>query len=113
MTRKIGPMEIQSWHRCLVFCHHLISLFARASTFGGIVTPICFAVFRLITSSKFVGCSTGRSAVRADSRQIRFQISFTDFQNVRFHFWPFSYVNSHTFLLNNLLPTAGSELRAV
>jgi hypothetical protein len=41
---------------------HLISLFARASNSGGIVTPIFFAVFRLITSSNFVGCSTGRSA---------------------------------------------------
>ena len=30
--------------------------------FGGIVRPICFAVFRLITNSNFVGCSTGRSA---------------------------------------------------
>jgi len=34
---------------------HLISLFARTSTSGGIVTPICFAVFRLITSSNFIG----------------------------------------------------------
>ena len=41
---------------------HLISLFARASTSGAIVTPICFAVFRLMMSSNFVGCSTGRSA---------------------------------------------------
>ena len=29
---------------------------------GGIVTPRAFAVFRLITSSNFMGCSTGRSA---------------------------------------------------
>jgi hypothetical protein len=41
---------------------HLITLSARASTFGGIVRPICFAAFKLITSSNFVGCSTGRSA---------------------------------------------------
>src|SRR5262249_8889496 len=47
---------------------HLISLFARASTSGGIVRPICFAVFRLITSSNFVGCSTGRSAGLAPFR---------------------------------------------
>ena len=33
---------------------------ARASTFGGIVRPICFAVFKLITNSNFVGCSTGK-----------------------------------------------------
>jgi hypothetical protein len=32
---------------------------ARASTDCGIVSPSAFAVFRLITSSNFVGCSTG------------------------------------------------------
>src|SRR5262245_37724028 len=49
---------------CLVpnACFHLITLSALASTFGGIVRPICFAVLRLMTSSNFVGCSTGRSA---------------------------------------------------
>src|SRR5262245_3084739 len=47
---------------------HLISLFARASTSGAIVTPICFAVFRLITNSNFVGCSTGKSAGLAPFR---------------------------------------------
>src|SRR5262249_47791328 len=47
---------------------HLISLFARASSSGGIVRPICFAVLRLITSSNFVGCSTGRSAGLAPFR---------------------------------------------
>jgi hypothetical protein len=41
---------------------YLITLSAFASTLGGIVSPICFAVFRLITSSNFAGCSTGRSA---------------------------------------------------
>src|SRR5690242_21228909 len=41
---------------------HLMTLSARARTLGGIVRPICFAVFKLITSSNFVGCSTGRSA---------------------------------------------------
>ena len=40
---------------------HRITLSAHASTFGGIVRPIYFAVFRLITSSNFVGCSTGRA----------------------------------------------------
>src|SRR5262245_57011535 len=42
--------------------NHLITLSALASTFGGIVRPICFAAFRLITNSNFVGCSTGKSA---------------------------------------------------
>ena len=41
---------------------HLITLSARASTFGGIVSPICLAAFRLMINSNFVGCSTGRSA---------------------------------------------------
>src|SRR5262245_16111510 len=50
--------SIQSWHRSLVVFHHLINLVARASTSGGIVRPICFAVFKLITNSNFVGCST-------------------------------------------------------
>jgi hypothetical protein len=54
--------SVQSWNRPFVFFAHLITLSARANTFGGIVRPICFAVFRLITSSNFVGCSTGMSA---------------------------------------------------
>jgi hypothetical protein len=41
---------------------HLITLSARANTFGGIVTPICFAAFKLITNSNFVACCTGKSA---------------------------------------------------
>ena len=41
---------------------YLINLFARASSSGGIVRPICFAVLRLMMNSNFVGCSTGRSA---------------------------------------------------
>ena len=40
---------------------HLTTLSARASTFGGIVRPICFAVLRLIMNSNFVGCSMGSS----------------------------------------------------
>jgi hypothetical protein len=38
-----------------------MTLSARASTLGGIVMPICLAVFRLITSSNFVGCSNQAS----------------------------------------------------
>jgi hypothetical protein len=38
-----------------VVADYLITLSARASTFGGIVRPICLAVLRLITSSNFVG----------------------------------------------------------
>src|SRR5438128_10079174 len=35
---------------------------ARSKSVCGIVSPRAFAVLRLITSSNFVGCSTGRSA---------------------------------------------------
>jgi len=35
---------------------------AIASSVGGIVRPSVFAVFRLITSSNLVDCTTGRSA---------------------------------------------------
>ena len=41
---------------------YLITLPARANTFGGIISPICLAVMRLMTNSNFTGCSTGRSA---------------------------------------------------
>src|SRR6185369_3242035 len=38
---------------------------ARASTFGGIVRPICLAAFRLMMNSNLLGCSTGSSAALA------------------------------------------------
>jgi hypothetical protein len=41
---------------------------ARSSTDGGIVRPSTFAVLRLIASSNFAGCSTGRSAGLAPLR---------------------------------------------
>src|SRR5437870_4044575 len=47
---------------------YLMILSARASTFDGIVRPICLAVLRLITNSNFIGCSTGRSAGLAPLR---------------------------------------------
>ena len=47
-----------------------MTLSALARTFGGIVSPICFAALRLMMNSNFVGCSTGRSA------------GFTAFQNL-------------------------------
>jgi hypothetical protein len=51
---------------------HLISLFARASTSGGIVSPICSAVLRFITSSNFVGCSipSSRGPLRTADRDL-------------------------------------------
>src|SRR5262245_51817452 len=47
--------------RVCALCY-LITLSALASTLGGIVKPICLVVFRLITNSNFIGCSTARSA---------------------------------------------------
>src|SRR6516164_7047020 len=41
---------------------HSITSSARASTIGGIVRPSARAVLRLIVSSYFEACSTGRSA---------------------------------------------------
>ena len=35
---------------------HRITLSARANTLGGIVSPICLAVFRLMMNSKFGRC---------------------------------------------------------
>jgi Arc/MetJ-type ribon-helix-helix transcriptional regulator len=35
---------------------HLITLSARARTFGGMVRPICLALLKLITNSRVVGC---------------------------------------------------------
>ena len=45
--------------RCFL---HRITLSARTNTLGGIVRPICLAVFRLMMNSNLVGCSTGRSS---------------------------------------------------
>jgi MFS family permease len=44
---------------------HSITSSARARIDGGMVRPSAFAVFRLMTSSNVVGCSTGSSAGRA------------------------------------------------
>src|SRR5215472_13235284 len=41
---------------------------ARASSVGGTAMPSALAVFILMISSKWVGCSTGRSAGRAPFR---------------------------------------------
>src|SRR5262249_46231202 len=42
-------------------CYSITSS-ARASSEGGMVRPMALAVLRLMTSSNFVGCSTGSSA---------------------------------------------------
>src|SRR5207253_2394911 len=47
---------------------HSITSSARASSEAGMSRPSVFAVLRLMTSSNFVGCSTGRSAGLAPLR---------------------------------------------
>src|SRR6516165_5965136 len=47
---------------------HSITWSASASMLSGITSPSAFAVFRLITNSNLVGCSTGRSAGLAPLR---------------------------------------------
>src|SRR5438045_355992 len=44
--------------------HHSITWSARSRNELAIVSPIVFAVLRLMTSSNLVGCSTGKSAGR-------------------------------------------------
>jgi hypothetical protein len=51
-----------SGHGFVVSADQLITRSALVKTLGGIVNRICFAVFRLITSSNLAGCSTGKSA---------------------------------------------------
>jgi hypothetical protein len=47
---------------------HRITSSAWNSSVGGMVSPIALAVLRLMISSNFVGCSTGRSAGLAPFR---------------------------------------------
>src|SRR5262245_14730255 len=60
-----NPYDSQ-WY-CISASRHSITS-ARASRVSGTVRPSAFAVLRLITSSKLVGCSTGRSAGLAPFR---------------------------------------------
>ena len=53
------PGLLRSWESAPPYS---ITLSARASNVSGTVTPIAVAVLRLITSSYFVACSTGRSS---------------------------------------------------
>ena len=50
---------------------HSITLSARVSSCLGTVSPIAFAVLALITSSKLVGCITGKSATNRTERFVR------------------------------------------
>ena len=60
------PTSTLSWAGRRV--SYSINSSARSSTDRGIVSPSAFAVWRLMTNSNFVGCSTGRSAGLAPFR---------------------------------------------
>src|SRR6185295_18695378 len=66
----VEPSAIESLSRTAIrdLKCHLMTLSALASTFGGIVSPICLAALRLMINSNFVGCSIGRSAGLAPLR---------------------------------------------
>ena len=66
LARGRGESSVTSKSRAYI-AYWIISS-ARCSSEGGIVSPIAFAVLRLITSSNLVGCSTGRSAGLAPFR---------------------------------------------
>src|SRR5262249_45167294 len=71
LLRRNRKTKSQDQSRCSQSCNfsaqwfrlapHLITRSVRANTLCGIGRPISFAVFKLITSSNFVGLSTGRS----------------------------------------------------
>jgi hypothetical protein len=61
-TELRTSLEVRFVPQAEVTGGYSISLSARSKNAGGTVTPIAFAVLRLITSSNFVGRSTGMSA---------------------------------------------------
>ncbi len=61
------PRVMCACPRCAPHTYWITSS-ARRSSDGGIVIPSVLAVLRLMTSSNFVGCSTGRSAGLAPLR---------------------------------------------
>jgi hypothetical protein len=58
--RQAAGADTQGLSRCAYV--YSITLSARATNIAGTVTPIAFAVLRLITSSNLLACSTGMSA---------------------------------------------------
>ena len=48
---------------------HFMTVSARDSTFGGMVRPICMAVFRLVTRSNFIGSRRKLSVIPGDERK--------------------------------------------
>ena len=59
---SVPVSESARWARSEVAAPYSITSSARASSVGGISRPSILAVLRLMISSNFVGCTTGRSA---------------------------------------------------
>src|SRR5262249_27331009 len=66
--RGLHPLDKRRLVTAHVDSGHSMTSSARARIDGGIVRPSALAVFRLTTSSKVVGCWTGRSAGLAPLR---------------------------------------------
>ena len=69
--RRQRPHRRAAQQRDELAASHSITSSARASSDGGTVTPIAFAVLRLMISSNLVGCSTGSSAGLIPCRILR------------------------------------------
>ena len=70
LNGAINILEFVLLNRSRVrFSNYLTILVTRANRFGSMLTPICFAVLRLTTSSTFIGCSARRSAGLANWRR--------------------------------------------
>src|SRR4030095_13183402 len=81
MTRQRGAGSCPC---CKQYWNYLITLSALASTFGGIARPICFAAFRLMMNSNFIGCSTGRSAGLAPFRILSTYVAARRYKSEKF-----------------------------
>jgi hypothetical protein len=67
-SRLQGALPLRDLSTCNKVWVYSITSSARNRIDCGMVTPSAFAVFRLITSSNFVGCRTGMSAGLAPLR---------------------------------------------
>ena len=62
------PDDFRFWICDFRLADHRITRSALAKILGGMLNRICLAVFRLMTNSNLVGCSTGKSAGLAPLR---------------------------------------------
>jgi hypothetical protein len=105
--------EIISVAECLIPAAYLITFSARASTFGGIVRPICFAAFKLTTSSSFVSLSTGRSARLKPFRILSTYVANKDKRKSSADLRLLSFDRSHLITLSARASTLGGIVRPI